>query len=133
MAAADTLHGFTPEENERDVALRRPWPLTAVLDELRRFYGDAAAAVAAAGGRLDVLACGEWVHGGDVREALGWSDAYASDGVEDAVLELGSGTGPAADLVCDRATLVRLSAGREVDSARFTLDSLEPAALAVLA
>ncbi len=39
---------------------------------------------AASGGRLDAIALGEWVHGGDVRDALGQPLAYASAGFGDA-------------------------------------------------
>jgi len=69
--AEGRLHGFTPELNELDVAERRSWPLHTVVDELRRGYGAAAPALTAAEGKLDGVALGEWVHGGDVRAALG--------------------------------------------------------------
>jgi hypothetical protein len=56
------------------------------LAELEQGYGSAAAAMTAAQDKLDALALGEWVHGGDVREALGEPGPYESEGVEDALL-----------------------------------------------
>jgi uncharacterized protein (TIGR03083 family) len=148
--AEGRLHRFTPEDNEGDVAERRSWPLGAVLAELERGYHQAAPVITAAGGTLDGVALGEWVHGGDVREALGEPLPYESDGVEDALvllversrrqavpatrlrlgdreLRLGPADGdPSAELVTDLATLMRLCAGRHPDPARFTLDGAEP-------
>ncbi|HEU0239552.1 MAG TPA: maleylpyruvate isomerase family mycothiol-dependent enzyme [Micromonosporaceae bacterium] len=85
MAASGTMHGFTPQENQRDVDGRRDWPIPTLLTELAGGYEGTAAAIAHANGRLDGLALGEWTHGGDVREALGRSDAYASEGLDDAL------------------------------------------------
>jgi uncharacterized protein (TIGR03083 family) len=147
--AEDRLHRFTPEDNEADVAERRSWPLGAVLAELERGYQAAAPAMTAAGGALDGVALGEWVHGGDVREALGEPLPYESEGVEDALvllversrrrvpatrlrlgdreLRLGAADGaPTAELETDVATLVRLCAGRRPDPARFSLDGADP-------
>jgi uncharacterized protein (TIGR03083 family) len=153
MAAEDRMHGFSPEENEADVAERRPWPLDAVLAELERGYTGAAPAVTAAGGALDGVALGEWVHGGDVREALGEPRPYESDGIADALvllaersrrrslpattvrlphggLDLGvPGARKPAELVTDVPTLIRLCSGRHPDPARFTLTGADPAAL----
>ena len=42
----------------------------------------AATAIDAAGGLLDGVGIGEWMHGGDVREALGAPQAYSSEGSE---------------------------------------------------
>jgi uncharacterized protein (TIGR03083 family) len=78
------LHAFTPALNEIDVAERRTWPLAAILSELAAGYLQAGKAITEAGGKLDVLALGEWLHGGDVRDALGEPLAYASDGYDDA-------------------------------------------------
>ena len=152
-AADGSLHRFTPELNEIDVAERRPWPLAQVLAELEQGYGSAAAAMTAAGGKLDALALGEWVHGGDVREALGEPGPYQSGGVEDALLLLvdrsrrrtvpptlvrlpdrevrlgaaaATGTLPA-ELDTDVPTLIRLSAGRRPDPTRFRLTGADPA------
>jgi uncharacterized protein (TIGR03083 family) len=145
--AEGRLHQFTPEQNEADVAERRPWPLEDVLAELERGYTVAGPALAAAAGRGDGIALGEWVHGGDVREALQEPLPYASDGIEDALVllversqaravpptrvrlpdrELLLGVAvdsgrPPAELVTDPATLVRLCSGRRPDPSRFTL------------
>jgi len=78
--ATGNLHGFTPEDNERDVDERRPRPVADVLDELENAY-----ALAAGTDVGPTVALGEWVHGGDVREALGRPDAYASAGIPDAL------------------------------------------------
>jgi len=85
MASSGTMHGFTPAENQRDVDARRGWPIPTLLTELAGGYEGTAAAIARANGRLDGLALGEWTHGGDVREALGRPDAYASEGLDDAL------------------------------------------------
>lgn len=144
--AAGTTHGFTPEDNEADVAERRPWPLEAVLAELWRGYEEAAVAIDRAGGELDGVGLGEWVHGGDVREALGYEDAYGSAGSDLAVLLLlersralgrtslevridgraehfGSDGPAAGTLVTDTATFVRLTGGRAPDPQRYQLAS----------
>jgi uncharacterized protein (TIGR03083 family) len=82
--AAGNLHAFTPALNELDVARRRGWPLTDILAELSAGYQEAGKAITDAGGKLDVIALGEWLHGGDIRDALGEPLAYASDGFDDA-------------------------------------------------
>lgn len=153
-AAEGRLHRFTPELNEIDVDERRSWPLAQVLAELEQGYGSAAAAVTAAAGKLDGLALGEWVHGGDVREALGEPGPYESEGVEDALLllvdrsrrrtvpptlvrlpdrevrlgaaEEATGT-PPAELDTDVPTLIRLCTGRRPDPTRFRLTGADPA------
>jgi len=150
--AEGRLHQFTPEQNEADVAERRPWPLEDVLAELARGYTAAGPALTAVSGRGDGIALGEWVHGGDVREALGEPLPYASDGIEDALvllversqaralpptrvslpdrqllLGVAADTGrPPAELVTDPAALVRLCSGRRPDPARFTLRGADP-------
>jgi uncharacterized protein (TIGR03083 family) len=149
--AEGRLHAFTPELNELDVAERRAWPLEAVLAELEDGYLAAGPALTAAEGERDGLALGEWVHGGDVREALGEPAAYESDGVQDAlvllversrarpvpatrvslpgqILYLGAAGGDRpAELATDVATLIRLCAGRRPDPARFRLTGADPA------
>jgi len=150
MAAAGRFHGFSPAENQVDVDERRDWPIERLLDELAGGYTGGAAAIAAAGGQLDGIALGEWVHGGDVRDAWGIADAYASAGIEGALrltaersrlrasypatrvtlgdhepLDLGVGE-PAAALETDAATFVRLVAGRSPDPTRYTLTGVEP-------
>jgi uncharacterized protein (TIGR03083 family) len=155
-AAEGTLHAFTPELNEADVDERRGWPLAGVLAELERGYEGAAPVITAAAPRLDGLALGEWVHGGDVRDPLGLPGAYAGAGFADAcvllaararirktplvevtlpgaVLPLGVAAGgrPPAALRTDEATLVRLYAGRPADPARYRLTGAQPAELIV--
>jgi len=78
-----TEHDFSPADNQADVDERKGWPLPELLAELEHAY-----ALAAAAPSLARIAFGEWVHGGDLREALGEPDAYASAGVEDALVIL---------------------------------------------
>jgi uncharacterized protein (TIGR03083 family) len=156
-AAAGTLHDFSPESNQRDVDARKGWPVADLLDELATGYVGGSAAVDAAGGRLDALGLGEWVHGGDVRSALGLRWAYTSAGVADALvllaarsrarevpatdvvlsdspspvspLRLGPADGPAtATITTDTATLLRLCAGRSADPAAYSLTGAAPSA-----
>ncbi|MBT2378553.1 hypothetical protein AMK21_11815 [Streptomyces sp. CB00316] len=72
---------FSPESNERDIDERAELPLPALLDELERGMTEAGPVIAAAGGKLDGVALGEWVHAGDVREAWGLDGAYAGRGL----------------------------------------------------
>ncbi|MGH3400460.1 MAG: maleylpyruvate isomerase family mycothiol-dependent enzyme [Streptosporangiaceae bacterium] len=150
------LNAVTPALNEIDVAERREWPLADVLSELTAGYQQAGPAIAEAGGRLDVIALGEWLHGGDVRDALGEPLAYASDGFDDACALLGDWTrrravplvearfsgravtfGVAqpdrapATLVTTRPTLMRLFAGRPADESDYQLAGATPAELVV--
>ncbi|MFJ9853793.1 maleylpyruvate isomerase family mycothiol-dependent enzyme [Streptomyces sp. NPDC101150] len=76
---------FSPESNAADVAERADWPLARVLDELERGFTEAGPVIAAAGGPLDPVALGEWVHAGDVRDAFGVPGAYAGEGAEAAL------------------------------------------------
>ena len=150
--AEGRLHQFTPEQNEADVAERRPWPLEDVVAELERGYAVAGPVLTAAAARGDGIALGEWVHGGDVREALEEPLPYGSDGIEDALVLLaersqaravpptlvrlpdrelllgvpGDTGRPPAELVTDPATLVRLCSGRHPDPSRFTLRGADP-------
>jgi uncharacterized protein (TIGR03083 family) len=147
--ARGDVHGFSPEENRTDVEERRSWSLEQLIDELVRGYTVAAPAIDAAGGRLDGVALGEWVHGGDVREPLGAPDPYASAGSElalellvarsrrlplvavhllDQTFAIGSidpADGPAR-LDTDFETLVRLLSGRRPDPDRYVLDGVDP-------
>ncbi len=143
---ADRLHAFTPELNEIDVAERRGWPLSAVLSELAAGYLEAGPVIGEAGGRLDGIALGEWIHGGDVRAALGEPLAYASEGFDDAcallvertrrrgvalvevslpdrVLRLGVGDSgrPQATLVTGGAAMMRIFAGRPAEPSEYRL------------
>ncbi len=147
--AGGNLHRFTPDDNQRDVDERRAWPLGDVLAELFAGYEAAAAAIDAARGPLDGIGLGEWVHGGDVREALGARDPYGSAGIDLAVdllaersarmgkppvavrvgdreLRFGGLGDPAATLRTDAATFVRLCAGRGPDRARYELTGVSP-------
>ncbi|MEU0159256.1 maleylpyruvate isomerase family mycothiol-dependent enzyme [Streptomyces sp. NPDC006261] len=72
---------FSPESNERDIEERAELPLAALLDELEHGMTEAGPVIAAAGGKLDGVALGEWVHAGDVREAWGLDGAYAGRGL----------------------------------------------------
>ncbi len=130
---------FSPESNARDIAERAEWSHARVVDELERGMTEAGPVIAEAGGELDEIALGEWVHAGDVREALGAPGAYAGAGLEyalpllahvtreqgrlplhadlddvDEPLRLGDAGGerPPARYIGDAATLVRLYAGR---------------------
>ncbi len=124
---------------------RKPLPIHQVLAELEAKYAAGAAVIATANGKLDGLALGEWLHGGDVRDALGIESAYASEGLTDALtifeqlsrrptsavprtrvelpgrqLQLGR-EGPDATLAADAATFVRLLGGRAPDPGRYRL------------
>ncbi|WTW92608.1 maleylpyruvate isomerase family mycothiol-dependent enzyme [Streptomycetaceae bacterium NBC_01309] len=147
MAATDTLHDFGDEANAADIAARADLPISVVLDELDAGYEGAAEAIVAREGAWDALALGEWVHGGDVREAFGIGDAYTSTGIDDALtlleermaqpfravpptdvrlpdreLRLGAPDAEAAaTLETDAATLMRLIAGRSPDPGRYQL------------
>jgi len=123
---------------------------------LERGYLEAGPVVAEAGGRLDPIALGEWIHGGDVRGALGEPLAYESDGFEDACALLAGWTRrqkvplvevalpgaalrlgvpvpgrPPATLVTGRATLMRLIAGRPAEPAEYQLTGAVPEDLVV--
>lgn len=148
-AASGDLHRFTPEDNQRDVDIRKAWPVTEVLDELFRGYVEAASAIDAAGGPLDGIGLGEWVHGGDVRDALEVGGAYSSKGSELAVelllersraldkspidvaiegrIRRFGGTGSTnAEAVADTPTFVRLCGGRSPTPADYTLRGCRP-------
>jgi uncharacterized protein (TIGR03083 family) len=143
--AAGTVHHFTPEDNQADVELRSGWDLDALLAELWDGYDAAAAAIDAAGGRLDGVGIGEWMHGGDVREALEVPGAYASEGsylaldlllersrvMEKRAIEVlidgeaqrfGKGN-PKGHLATDLETFVRLTGNRRPEPDRYWLES----------
>jgi uncharacterized protein (TIGR03083 family) len=153
---ADRLHAFTPELNEIDVAERREWPLPAVLSELAAGYLEAGPVIGRAGGRLDDIALGEWIHGGDVRAALGEPLAYASDGFDDACALLverarrrgvplvevslpdctlwpGAGVPgrPHATLATSAAAMMRMFAGRPVEPSEYRLNGVTAGELVV--
>ncbi|MEU1009541.1 MULTISPECIES: maleylpyruvate isomerase family mycothiol-dependent enzyme [unclassified Streptomyces] len=139
---------FSPESNDRDIAERAEWTNAQVVDELERGMTEAGPVIARWDGRLDVLALGEWVHAGDVREVFGEPGAYAGAGLPDALTLLARVTrekehvplhadlddvdeplrfgarvadGPPARYIGDAATLVRLYAGRPVTGAAYEL------------
>ncbi|MFD9002817.1 maleylpyruvate isomerase family mycothiol-dependent enzyme [Streptomyces sp. NPDC059582] len=132
---------FSPEANDRDIAERAGWTNARVVDELEYGMTEAGPVIARADGGLDGIALGEWVHAGDVREALGEPGAYAGDGLPYALallarisrergrlplhadlddlddpLALGDYRAgrPPARYIGDAPTLVRLYAGRPV-------------------
>jgi len=80
VATRVDAYGFTPEENQVAVLERRAWPIADVLAELALGYSLAERSPA-----LAKVALGEWIHGGDVRDALGVPDAYASAGLPEAL------------------------------------------------
>lgn len=140
---------FLPESNAADVAEREDWPLRRVLDELECGFTEAGPAIARYDdGLLDAVALGEWVHAGDVREALGEPGAYEGAGIRYALplLEVTSGrrdtpllhahlTGRTATVVLGRvegsrsvaefhgdvATLMRIYTGRPLVGTQYRL------------
>lgn len=156
LIGTDAAHSFSPADNQVDVDHRRDWSLPRLLDELTTGYDAGAAAIEAAGGRLDGVALGEWTHGGDVRDAWGIADAYCSGGVDDALemlarfsrgrssqlpatavtltdrgeLRLGRDE-PVATLSTDTATFVRMFTGRCPDASRFVLTGADASSYVV--
>lgn len=137
------------------MAERHDWPLEQSIDELDRGDRRAGPVIAAANGRLDVIALGEGVHAGDVRAALGIAPAYAVEGTDDAPALLAACSRarntplPAAHLpdrdvlmgtwlphqktpaglAADTDALVRLYTGRPIGDSSFTLRGAAPAEL----
>ncbi|MFC8432915.1 maleylpyruvate isomerase family mycothiol-dependent enzyme [Streptomyces sp. NPDC057253] len=151
---------FSPESNDRDIAERADWTNQQVLDELERGMTEAGPVIARADGVLDVIALGEWVHAGDVREVLGEPGAYGGAGLPDALallaratrerghlplhadlddldepLRLGDVTGDRtpARYIGDAATLVRLYSGRPVEGRDYELAGAEAKELNIFA
>ncbi|MFE6172937.1 maleylpyruvate isomerase family mycothiol-dependent enzyme [Streptomyces sp. NPDC056464] len=147
---------FSPASNDRDIVERADWTNAQVVDELERGLTEAGPVIAKAGGALDGIALGEWVHAGDVREALGEPGAYAGAGLPEALRLLGwltrerrhvplhadlddvddplrlgetAAPRPPARYIGDAATLVRLYAGRPVEEASYELVGVEAAEL----
>ncbi|QEU93568.1 maleylpyruvate isomerase family mycothiol-dependent enzyme [Streptomyces kanamyceticus] len=142
---------YSPESNERDIAERADWSNSRVVDELERGMTEAGAAMAAAKGRLDGVALGEWVHAGDVREAWGKPGAYGGPGLVDALplleqfsrgahaasslhlhadvdgtdepltLGVADGKRPPARYIGDAPVLIRLISGRPLTGTRYEL------------
>jgi uncharacterized protein (TIGR03083 family) len=149
---------FSPESNDRDIAERADWANVRVVDELERGMTEAGPVIAEAGGALDGIALGEWVHAGDVREAFGEPGAYAGAGLpyaldllawitrdrghvplhadlddRDEPLRLGeaSGARPPARFIGAGPTLVRLYSGRSTAGAEYELAGVEAGELNV--
>ncbi|WP_217171294.1 maleylpyruvate isomerase family mycothiol-dependent enzyme [Streptomyces sp. AC512_CC834] len=148
---------FSPECNDRDIAERADWTNDRIVGELERGMTEAGPVIARAGGVLDAVALGEWVHAGDVRTTFGAPGAYAGRGLPEALallaaitrerghvplhadlddldepLKLGavSGERPPGRFIGDAATLVRLYAGRPLDGATgYELAGVEAAEL----
>lgn len=148
VSGAD-LHRFTPAENQIDVDARAAWPVAGVIAELMTGYESAVIAIdAATDASLDGVGLGEWMHGGDIRDALGMVDAYTSAGSDLAVgliIERSQRLGMPAIQVSvdgerhlfgvgevggaietDRETFVRLTGGRRPARERATLDGVSP-------
>lgn len=137
------LLGFTPEDNETDVVVRRDWSLDDVVNEYLEGLDGFLAMAEAAPVALDGLARGMWIHGGDIRAGLGRDDAYAGAGIEEVLnligetfaerdlptiaADLGNGARnfgsgePVATISCDPATFVRVVCGRSPDPDAYTL------------
>ncbi|QIJ63342.1 maleylpyruvate isomerase family mycothiol-dependent enzyme [Streptomyces sp. JB150] len=147
---------FSPESNDRDIAERADWTNARVVDELERGMTEAGPVIARSGGVLDMIALGEWVHAGDVREVFGEPGAYGGAGLpyaldllarltrerghvplhadlddRDEPLLLGeaSGTRPPARFIGSAPTLIRLYAGRPTAGADYELAGVEAAGL----
>jgi uncharacterized protein (TIGR03083 family) len=149
--AAGPEYRASHEQNQADVLARRDRPLERVLAEFERGLAEAAPVLAAAKGKKDLAAFGTWIHGGDVRDALGRTDAYAGKGTEEALaylavchrtveiprlhvtlpdrtLVLGTPLPhrAPATLRTDAPSLFRLCTGRPADPSRFELRGAEP-------
>ncbi|MEU0653693.1 maleylpyruvate isomerase family mycothiol-dependent enzyme [Streptomyces albogriseolus] len=147
---------FSPAGNQRDIDERAGWTTARILDELDHGMTEAGPVIAKAGGVLDGVALGEWVHAGDVRDALGEPGAYAGAGLPfalallaqvtgarghvplhadlddaDEPVRLGDASGerPPARFIGDGPTLMRLYAGRPVDGVPYELAGVEAAEL----
>jgi uncharacterized protein (TIGR03083 family) len=139
---------FSPESNDRDIAERAEWTNARVVDELERGMTEAGPVIARSDGVLDMIALGEWVHAGDVREVFAEPGAYAGAGLPHALalltritrerghvplhadlddldepLRLGAAAeqGPPARYIGDAATLVRLYSGRPLAGCAYEL------------
>ncbi|SDL17097.1 maleylpyruvate isomerase family mycothiol-dependent enzyme [Streptomyces indicus] len=138
---------FSPACNERDIAERASWSDQKVVDELERAMSDAGPVIAASGGLFDAVALGEWIHSGDIKEAVGAKGAYGGEGVpaalaiaahyarqksappvhadldelDEPVLLGVEGSGPPARFIGSAPVFVRLLAGRPVTGARYEL------------
>src|SRR5689334_3677264 len=76
---------FSPASNDRDIAERADWTNQQVVDELARGMTEAGPGIGKAGGLLERVGLGEWVHAGDVRDVWGEPEAYGGPGLPDAL------------------------------------------------
>lgn len=153
----DRLHDLCPSCNQQDVTDRHNSSIEEIIDELAWGYLHAGPVIAASDGRLDVIALGEWVHAGDVREALGVSPAYAGPGTEDALILLAAcsrlrdtpqltahlpdrqltlghwlpGQQAEASMTADAETVIRMYTGRPVGERPYELVGATPAELRI--
>ncbi|MEU3597358.1 maleylpyruvate isomerase family mycothiol-dependent enzyme [Streptomyces sp. NPDC006798] len=147
---------FSPESNDRDIAALADRSNRDLVDELERLLTAAGPVIAAAGhGRLDGVGFGEWVHAGDLREALGEPGAYEGDAQGPALallaalsragraqpllarldghgspLVLGADSPEPAVYTGSAATLIRLVTGRPLTGTRYRLAGAREADLA---
>lgn len=114
LASGESGRTFTAEQNQRDVDERRRWSLDALLAELKQAHDLAVGSPAVA-----PIVLGLWIHGSDIRDALGIPNAYAAPGLSDALTllverSIARGT-PAVDVTLTDA------ADRGLDSAQVCL------------
>jgi uncharacterized protein (TIGR03083 family) len=152
---------FTPESNDRDIAERGDYTNAQVVDELERGMSEAGPVLAGSDGTWDGVVFGEWVHAGDIREALGEPEAYGGPGLPDALALLARATREWGDYVPleadlddldeplqlgktggerrrarfsgDGPTLVRLYTGRSVEGSVYELTGVEAKELNIFA
>jgi len=141
---------FSAESNQRDVDDRKAWDIDRLLGELFGGYAAVVARIDAAGGLLDGFGLAQFIHGGDVRDAVGAVDAFASPGHEIAVdllhdksavmnrppvitrvdgllRQFGADVDPVGRLVTDTETFVRLCGGRKPDARKWSVEGLSAA------
>ena len=149
--ASGVPYDASPEGNRAEVEHRRGWAASDVVAEYEKGLLHAGPAITRANGAWDSAALGTWVHGGDIRAALGMDDAYASAACDDAITVLARAdrvtatpevkvTLPGrsvtlgtpregretATLSCDIATLFRLYTGRPAESGHYQLTGASP-------
>ncbi|HDH25289.1 MAG TPA: hypothetical protein ENH00_03720 [Actinobacteria bacterium] len=126
---------------------RKTWDVDRLLAELFGGYEDAIAVIDTAGGLLDGFGLAQFIHGGDVRDAVGATDAFASPGHEiavdllhdkstvmkkapvitrvDGVLrQFGLDLDPVGRLVTNTETFVRLCGGRNPDDGNWSVEGI---------
>ncbi|HVK21547.1 MAG TPA: maleylpyruvate isomerase family mycothiol-dependent enzyme [Actinokineospora sp.] len=119
--ALGTAHDFSPEDNQADVDSKRHLSVSELVSELERAYE-----LGAASPEIFRVALGEWIHGGDIREALGESGAYASEGADDALILLEQRSrireAPPTDVTLTDGRTLRLGDPEEDDVAELKTD-----------